>query len=130
MTDLTKITTPIGLLDDETQKALMKHLESGGSLEVFTPHGWESAWRKRFSWAETYRAAPARQLEIPWHVIKDEFQWAAMDVDGAVWCYTVRPELCEDYWIPSDYHRVASLKALKIDTTGIDWRQSLTRRPE
>ena len=37
MTDLTKITTPFGLLDAETQDAMMAH---GGPYEVYAESGW------------------------------------------------------------------------------------------
>lgn len=38
MTDLTKITTPFGLLDEDTQKALR---ECGGPWECYHTNGWE-----------------------------------------------------------------------------------------
>jgi hypothetical protein len=41
MTDLTKITTPFGLLDAKTQQALRDHLAAGGELEVYN-NGWRN----------------------------------------------------------------------------------------
>lgn len=55
MTDLTKITTPFGLLDEETQAALKAH---GGPFEILNHRG---VWRKVDpSWSQysTYRVKP------------------------------------------------------------------------
>jgi hypothetical protein len=39
--DLTKITTPFGLLDTETQKALMEASRNGKAAQIYTQDGWE-----------------------------------------------------------------------------------------
>lgn len=79
---------------------------------------------------KAYRAR-RRQLVIPWEVIKPNFKWAAVDKNGILYAYQGDPpELSDDFWmgvVRGDKH---SLFALSIDTTGIDWRESLTQRPE
>jgi hypothetical protein len=59
MTDLTKITSPFGLLEDKTQKALHDHLAAGGEVEVFN-NGWHDVVGADFCFASpvTYRAKP------------------------------------------------------------------------
>jgi len=59
MTDLTKITTPFGLLDAETQEALRHHRNSGGELEVYN-NGWREIVGADFYFGSlvTYRAKP------------------------------------------------------------------------
>lgn len=73
-----------------------------------------------------YRTRP-RQLVIPWEVIKPEYKWAAMDENGAVFVYEYNmPHLGSGLWIGDG----SCISSLNIDTTGIDWRESLTQRPE
>lgn len=56
MTDLTKITTPFGLLDAETQEALKAH---GGPIEAFMANGtWEVAHATSWYASVTYRVKP------------------------------------------------------------------------
>lgn len=63
-----------------------------------------------------------------WAMISEEWKWAAMDVDGIIYFYTNEPLLCKDRFIYDDGSYTKSIIAL--DTDGIDWRQSLTKRPE
>ena len=42
MTDLTKITTPFGLLDKATQDELKDAYEVGFTIDVYTASGWKS----------------------------------------------------------------------------------------
>jgi hypothetical protein len=58
MTDLTKITTPFGLLDAQTQQALRDHhYVGGGTVEIFH-NGWTEIHDPSFSSSATYRAKP------------------------------------------------------------------------
>lgn len=57
MTDLTKITTPFGLLDRETQEALKAH---PGAIEAFMVNGaWEVSHDPSWYPSMTYRVKPA-----------------------------------------------------------------------
>lgn len=73
-----------------------------------------------------YRTRP-RQLVIPWEHIKPEYKWAAMDESGVVWMHKEEPGICKDGWFSTGNYASA---ILNINTTGIDWRESLTARPE
>jgi hypothetical protein len=55
MIDLTKITTPFGLLDDETQAAMQAH---GGPYEVFCGDGWAEDPYPSWFGGHTYRVKP------------------------------------------------------------------------
>lgn len=55
MIDLTKITTPFGLLDEETKEALKSHK---GEIEIYTSGGWCVCVRPPWDCACTYRAKP------------------------------------------------------------------------
>jgi hypothetical protein len=70
-----------------------------------------------------------RQLVIPWDVIKPEYKWAAMDEDGGVWFFGEKPDIDGDdkYWGGG---KGFCQSPLNINTTGIDWRESLVQRPE
>ncbi len=52
MIDLTKITTPFGLLEDKTQQALRDHFAAGGKVEIFTNTCWDAVG----AWVEPYCA--------------------------------------------------------------------------
>lgn len=69
-----------------------------------------------------------RKLEIPWHVIKPEYKWAVMYSDGVICVNEIKPAGFTDAgWYGAG--KCCELP-LNIDTTGIDWRESLTERPE
>lgn len=76
-----------------------------------------------------YRTKP-RQLIIPWDVIKPEYKWAAIGFDGAksVAVFTHEPSISDDAW--NYQSSMATVDALNIDTTGINWRESLVQRPK
>lgn len=58
MTDLTKITTPFGLLDEATQEALR---ECGGPWEVFYDDGWNVTYQPGWFYNLAYRQRPQRR---------------------------------------------------------------------
>lgn len=68
-----------------------------------------------------------RQLVIPWEHIKPEYKWAAMDMDGSVRFHKSKPSMDSRWWHSGV---VQGAPVLDINTTGIDWRESLTARPE
>lgn len=65
MTDLTKITTPFGLLDAETQKALREH---GGPYEMFFNEGWRTG-APVWAGACTYRVKPQPPKPREWWMV-------------------------------------------------------------
>lgn len=69
-----------------------------------------------------------KKLNIPWEQINPEYKFAAMDEDGSVDVYVTEPTCQRSRWSNGCEHK--SLMTLNIDTDGIDWRKSLTVRPE
>ena len=131
MSDLTKITTPLGLLDAETQEALKAH---GGPYEVFYAAGrWLEMGVSR-SWDRhiTYRVKPqpATPMTIPWEAIKPEWKWAAKDEDRVVWVFTVKPVPATYRWLTSVGNIMRICPLIKMGLGTCDWRDSLQQRPE
>ena len=65
MTDLTKITTPFGLLDKETQKALKGH---GGPYEIYQRTGHWLEEEPQWQHASTYRVKPQPPKPREWWI--------------------------------------------------------------
>lgn len=76
------------------------------------------------------RATPIKG--IPWEVIDRKWNWAAMDDDGCICLYDNKPRRLSENWTyagtEDDYFYVQGY--FKLDTTGVDWTTSLTKRPE
>lgn len=63
-----------------------------------------------------------------WAMIDKKWKWAAMDEDGEVYFYTKNPSSDNCLW-RYDFGKYRGC-VLAIDTDRIDWRKSLTKRPE
>ena len=99
-----------------------------GNVDIYVVGKWQNPANDHIVAYQPYRTRP-RQLVIPWDVIKPEYKWAAMDEDGGVWFFGEKPGIDGDdkYWGGGkDFCQ----SPLNIDTTGIDWRESLVQRPE
>ena len=105
------------------------HCEDYGWIDTSYPDWWEFG---------NYRIKPKEQkkLNIPWELIKPEFTQAAMDENGEVFVFT-QEEIsfiatgrywCFNDWYVGKYTIIS--ESLTIDTDGIDWKESLTQRPE
>lgn len=128
MTDLTKITTPFGLLDAETQAALKAW-----------PHGVE-VWISGDAWADcrrpgwhdrdVYRAkpAPVTKPSIDWSHVAPEWKWLAQNADGSAYIYKETPIVADSVWVGGELIRVHHLASFVPGTC--DWRDSLVTRPE
>lgn len=127
MTDLTKITTPFGLLDKETQAALRAH---GGPLEVFTSSGWRDVSFFSGGLSSTYRVKPAALIpdSIDWSHVAPELKWMARDADGSAYLFPEEPKFFGSMWTGNDFREVAAFASYRRGT--VDWRDSLVRRPE
>ena len=76
-----------------------------------------------------YRIKP-RQLVIPWDVLRPDIVAAAMDADRLVYAYAAVPTPDQNYDVWSSMNGDAyNLLCLNIDTTGVNWRESLVMRP-
>lgn len=56
-TDLTRITTPFGLLNEKIQSALKSYYKAGGEIEYYVGHMWNHTTDPRWSASTTYRAS-------------------------------------------------------------------------
>lgn len=110
-------------LTPEERSEIVEALISG-DLEQNLGDGWKETRTIHVLYA--YRTRP-RQLVIPWGVIKPEYKWAAMDENGLVHLFGDKPKMYGDGFVGEI---VCNTRALNIDTAGIDWRESLTQRPE
>lgn len=108
--------------------------ERSAIVEAWCEQGvefWNGSWKEQQAGSiyqsNIYRTK-LRQLIIPWDVIKPEYKWAAMDESGIVYFYKTMPSIIMQYrhWRSADN----ILSVLNIDTSGIDWRESLVQRPE
>ena len=130
---------PFGEWPREAQEAaVISTLLDGYSCAIWYEDG--SYWASSKMGAEDdeiYRLKPqSHELQIPDEVWKffDKAQWAAMDSSRDVWVYPQKPTVYDelDLWHgksgTSVLHRTVS--SITIPTDGIDWRKSLTKRPE
>ena len=105
------------------------HHEDYGWIDTLYPKWWEF---------NNYRIKPKEQkkLNIPWELIKPEFTQAAMDENGEVFVFTqgeISFSATGRYWCLNDLYvgkYTMISESLTIDTDGIDWKESLTQRPE
>jgi len=141
MTDLTKITTPLALLDGKTRKALKAH---GGPYEA-----WSQNWCKKWyfingtpsNWNSNtvYRVAPNTKDSINWDHVANEFICMARDDNGKVYAYTNKPNCGDKVWSePGDIDSCAGVDILasyRVDILAsykrgtCDWKDSLVFRP-
>ena len=132
MTDLTKITTPFALLDDETREALKAH---GGPYEYwgFSAAEWLISKRPRWATGIIYRVAPGTKDSINWDHVSGKFICMARDANGWAYVYTAKPKtahysviwICDgDDAFPAIVDAVASYKRGTCD-----WKDSLVFRP-
>ena len=91
-------------------------------------------WLGASSYRVKRKAACKTPLDIPWELIDKKYNYAAMDAPGQVVClYSKEPYVTEgsDVWyMRADCSLVTLPKWFNIDTTGINWKRSLTKRPE
>lgn len=155
MTDLQHVPNPdkcpFHMMSEEDQVALIRATCRGQSIQFLTPHGdWTSLdpdreksatpqflsagdiWPAHIWPAKVYRTTP-KKLDLPWEYIDPEYNWAAMDKNGAVWLYKHKPKhdpvprLAR--WVNAEAAGAAKITFLIIDTDGIHWETSLTQRP-
>jgi len=115
-------------LTDE-EKLLIVNEKMKGNVEYTLRDVWckASDWEVNFKYV--YRTKPAKKLDIPWKFIKPEFKWVAMDKDGEIYLHIDKPAFGSWNWVTnSGYCRID--QKLNIDTTGVDWKTSLTERPD
>ena len=118
---------------------LIKAWADGAEIQYhYGDYGWIDTSYPQWWEFNNYRIKPKEQkkLNIPWELIKPEFTQAAMDENGEVFVFT-QEEIsfiatgrywCFNDWYVGKYTIIS--ESLTIDTDGIDWKESLTQRPE
>jgi hypothetical protein len=123
-TDLTKITTPFGLLDPETQVLLRSH---GGPYEHFNSHGqWVTCdpfWQKSIA----YRVKQKSKPSIDWSHVSPEYKWLAQNPSGTPFLFVSKPVPGIDHWVTGGSAVVAKTFASYKPGT-CDWKDSLVER--
>lgn len=83
-----------------------------------------------FEEAEPTTSAPTqKKLNIPWYLIKDNFNYCAMDEDGDVRVFENKPFPNSTNWQDESGKWEYLSKILEIDIRGINWKESLCERP-
>jgi len=97
MIDLTKITTPFGLLDAETQQELRDYR---GPIEYYSVYDRWISTPKIKNTITTYRAepAPVTKPHIPWDFIDKKWLWAARDASGDLYVFPAKPKRMSGTW--------------------------------
>lgn len=129
MTDLTKITTPFGLLDGETQQVLRSY---EGGIEKYLGSGW---WAEVFpKWVPymTYRATLPVKPSINWDHVSPTLNYLARDRGGGLFLYREAPEQGHffDGWQVCGGARYSAATFVSLNPGICDWRDSLVKRPD
>jgi hypothetical protein len=130
--DLTTITTPYGLLDEETQLRLRAH---GGPYQLYTGTGvWVEIFDPCWEVIVTYRvkSVPLTKPSINWAHVAPQYKWLAQDEDGRAWLYAdVAPsyDVYSKYWSsPLEMVRAIAFSSFQLGTC--NWKDSLVERPK
>ena len=105
----------------------------GFEVEIQRPDGgWSTSTHDVMSIDLVYRIK-SHGLPITrevWAMIDKKWKWAAKDEHGPIYFYTNKPCICisSGQWCVGGGHCLKSI--LAINTDGIDWQKSLTKRPD
>jgi hypothetical protein len=128
--DIFNITTPFGLLDEETQKALK---EWKGVWEIYDIEGkWSSRYEPTWGFTCVYRAIPLplTKPSINWDHVSGEWQWLARDSLGNTYLYIEEPKISRgsECWCSVYVSRLADTFS-SFSPGDCDWKDSLVQRP-
>jgi hypothetical protein len=130
--DLTKITAPLGLLDDDTYARLCAWSHG---LEYWDGGEWvgttTKAPRRGGCWVYRARPAPLVPDSVDWSHVAEPYDWHARDESGSRSFYTRKPDLTATYWrLEGRQWEAADSAAVASYRRGtVDWRDSLISRP-
>lgn len=132
MTDLTQITTPFGLLDAETQKALREWPHGWDVYGCFREDDWEQI-DEGFCGYRTYRARPAPLVpdSIDWQHVAPEVKFMARDKhDGFSHFFEQKPYASGNMWRIDEGNTLGITRAFASYKRGtVHWKDSLVCRP-
>lgn len=130
MIDLTTITTPFGLLDEEVKMALVV----SGPWDYYSENGWtgvegEPLWLP----LTVYRLArpPAAPDSINWSHVTPEWKWMARDENGNIWLYSEKPECGiwhDKEWSCDDGNYIEAKHFVSLIPGTTLWQSSLVER--
>ena len=133
--DLTQITTPFVLLDEETRASLQSH---GGPYEICIPFGaWVDTWvdigDPRWVPGLVYRVKPQPPTKpgIDWSHVAPEYKWLARDASDSAYLYAGLPSVsgyCSEWVANCDAYAANGFASYTPGTC--DWGDSLVQRPE
>lgn len=136
-----------GVLSKEQKTEMFHAWLDGKTIQVKTYTGYGSyewndvdfpEWRSY----QFFRIKPKSKYEtfegmknIPWDIIDEKWQWAAMDSDGTVCFYDDKPMIAEydASWVCSASSDNPEFKEVFVGTfvtDGVIWNDSLTKRPD
>lgn len=110
------------------ERAAIVEAHMVGMTDIVVNGVWMHADKNSLLPAYAYRTKQ-RQLVIPWKHIKKEYKWAVMCSNGTVAVFQDEPRRGDDIveWCGVECE---VLSMLDIDTSGVDWKNSKTKRPE
>jgi len=127
--DLTKITCPLGLLDDDTRERLTEH-KRAYSIQAWRADGWLTIRIPMFCADSTYRAAPFTMPTYPWAAMHKRLKWCAVDKNGEVYGYENTPDKAHSMWLARGEHFRIDDVFSDYKPGTVDWGNSLQERPE
>lgn len=124
---------PFGKLSIDEKLELHRAMYEGRVVQYWTdnPAGWETKALRHFTDSLVYRIAPEPEtdIELPWHVISPEYQWAARDADGDIYVFESKPYVeSECHWWSGYASKCCNHLIHKPGNK--PWDQSLIKRPE
>lgn len=127
--DLTKIATPFGLLDAETQEALQKWVHG---VERFDDEGMWVETSPVWAASLTYRARPAPLVpdNIDWSHVAPEWKWMARDRNDEAFLFNKHPAPEAHKWHcgSGDCRTLDQFASYRRGTVAC--QDSLVKRPE
>ena len=127
--DLTKITCPIGMLDDDTRRRLTEH-SMAYDIQGWGADGWVTIRKPLLYSGTVYRAAPFTMPVYPWAALHERILWCAVDDKGDAWAYMGKPTQQVGYWRSGAGMRRIDGAFAGYKPGTVDWRDSLQERPE
>ena len=123
---------PLKDLPEDIAVGMFMAWRNGPEVEFWRHGVWVAT--KAPIWLRTniYRVCPApvKKLIAPWEWLPDWVQAVAMEENSIVGGYSHIPTPGRSAWVRYSGYMICLSPFIKFDTAGIDWRTSLTMRPE
>ena len=103
---------------------------NGAAVEFWRHFVWVATGAPIWLRTNIYRIRPAKQLIAPWEWLAPWVKAVAMDADEDVRGFDVPPRPNAVCWVGTGNRSACLSHVMTFDTAGVDWRNSLTLRPE